>query len=203
MSYFVPMNVPIAIGLSLSTPTVVNVAFWQFMNQSYNFGVNFANGNKSNQVSNQELAMKFLIAVTSSITIGLTAKHLISKSRYRDNYIFQRFSPFLGVSGANVVNLLTARYSDTVHGITVKDSKTGEIIPDAKSPIAGKKAFWQTALSRVLIPLPVSFVPPIMITLATKGGFLPKSAIGSHMFNIGVSTATLMGALPLALACFP
>jgi hypothetical protein len=43
MSAFVPMNVPIVLGMLTTPPTLVNIVFWQWLNQTYNVCVNHAN----------------------------------------------------------------------------------------------------------------------------------------------------------------
>jgi tricarboxylate carrier len=204
MSYFVPCNVPIAIGLSISAPTPFNIALWQVINQSYNFGVNIANGNASNSTTNlRELSSSYGLAILSSVAIGLFAKRVISRSKYRDNAIFQRAAPYLGVASASVVNLFSSRFKDTNEGIVLNDAKTGESFPQIKSQKAGFQSFWQCALSRVMIPLPVIFLPSMIIAALTRRRLMPKSMFGNHLFNIGVSCSILMAALPLSLACFP
>jgi len=40
------------------------------------------------------------------------------------------------------------------NGVTILDKETKEVIEVSKSKIVAKKAFWQTALTRVLIPVP-------------------------------------------------
>ena len=49
MSAFVPTNVPIIFGMLLSTPTPLNTAMWQWINQTYNAGMNYGNRNASSQ----------------------------------------------------------------------------------------------------------------------------------------------------------
>ena len=40
---FVPANIPICMGMLMTPPTLGNVLFWQWMNQSYNAGFNYSN----------------------------------------------------------------------------------------------------------------------------------------------------------------
>eukprot|EP00961_Rhodomonas_salina_P088646 1192623-Rhodomonas_salina.2 len=40
---FVPANIPIAGGMLMSPPTMFNIVFWQWVNQSYNAGFNYCN----------------------------------------------------------------------------------------------------------------------------------------------------------------
>jgi hypothetical protein len=59
MSAFIPANVPIAAGMLLTAPTPFNVLFWQWVNQTYNAGFNYANGNKSNVAETSDLLCEY------------------------------------------------------------------------------------------------------------------------------------------------
>ena len=45
MSGYVPFNSPILAGLLMPNPTLVQTVFWQWLNQSHNACVNYANRN--------------------------------------------------------------------------------------------------------------------------------------------------------------
>jgi sideroflexin-5 len=45
MSGYVPFNAPITAGLLLPNPTLPTAIFWQWLNQSHNACINFANRN--------------------------------------------------------------------------------------------------------------------------------------------------------------
>ena len=47
MCAFVPTNLPIIFGMLMTPPTPLNTAFWQWINQTYNAGMNFGNRNAS------------------------------------------------------------------------------------------------------------------------------------------------------------
>ena len=51
-----PMNVPILAGMILAPPTAINIALAQWVNQSYNCMVNYANRNRSVEVNKAQLA---------------------------------------------------------------------------------------------------------------------------------------------------
>ena len=46
-SSFLPMNIPIAFGFVFAAPTPFNTIFFQWLNQTYNAGLNYANRNAS------------------------------------------------------------------------------------------------------------------------------------------------------------
>jgi len=46
---FVPTNVPIIGGMLITAPTPTNIIFWQWLNQTYNAGLNYGNRNASSK----------------------------------------------------------------------------------------------------------------------------------------------------------
>lgn len=50
MSAYVPMNMFIMLGLLSPNPSTKSVVFWQWVNQSWNVGYNWANANKTTKV---------------------------------------------------------------------------------------------------------------------------------------------------------
>jgi hypothetical protein len=95
-SAFVPMNIPIAIGLCLASPiTMKQSCLFQFINQSYNFGVNVCNANSTNAFDNvKEYLPNYLLAVGSSlsVTVGLLA--ILQKGRFRKYELIVRVLSF-------------------------------------------------------------------------------------------------------------
>lgn len=47
MCAFVPTNLPIIFGMLMTPPTPLNTMFWQWINQTYNAGMNYGNRNAS------------------------------------------------------------------------------------------------------------------------------------------------------------
>jgi hypothetical protein len=47
MCAFVPTNLPIIFGMLMTPPTPMNTMFWQWLNQTYNAGMNYGNRNAS------------------------------------------------------------------------------------------------------------------------------------------------------------
>jgi hypothetical protein len=48
-------NVPMNFGFLLSAPTTMNIALWQWINQTYYVGVNYSNRNASSKFTNKDL----------------------------------------------------------------------------------------------------------------------------------------------------
>jgi len=76
MCGFVPMNVPILCGMLLSPPTMKFTAFFQWLNQSYNAGLNYGNKNSTCEYTNQDLFKGYCAAIGSSLTVALTLRKL-------------------------------------------------------------------------------------------------------------------------------
>ena len=78
MSFFLPANLPISAGMVLFGNTVPSQLFWQWMNQSYNAGMNFANRNATVAVSTKEILTSYVsataVACGAAFGLGLVAK---------------------------------------------------------------------------------------------------------------------------------
>jgi len=48
-SSFIPMNLPISFGMLFLAPTTFNTLFFQWLNQTYNASLNYANRNASSK----------------------------------------------------------------------------------------------------------------------------------------------------------
>lgn len=70
-SSFVPVNIPIIMGVTCMPPTPFNQIFFQSLNQSYNFGLNVVNSSANNEKNTTELITSYIAAVSSAI-VGST-----------------------------------------------------------------------------------------------------------------------------------
>ena len=68
---------------------------------------------------------------------------------------------------------------------------------------AGKKSVIIGAATRALIPLPVSYLPPMMKELLIKMRLWPKGSTGGRIMECILASITLMYALPSVIAIFP
>lgn len=73
MSSFVPVNVPIAAGMVLFGSNPAAQLFWQWANQSYNAGMNYANRNATLPVDLSEVAMSYVAATGIACGVALGA----------------------------------------------------------------------------------------------------------------------------------
>ena len=198
MAAFVPMNIPLLIGLLLPNPTTASLIGWQWLNQSVNVAYNWANANKSIEMSKSETMMAYVGAVVTSCTaaVGLT--------RMTDRGLIPRgvrpFIPFFSVASASVANVCLMRQKEMREGIEVRDAN-GEIVGTSQK--AGVRAVGAVAISRVVASLPSLTIPPIVMgILERRGVFNGRPALRMPV-NVSLITGALMVGLPCAIALFP
>ncbi|KAL4478069.1 hypothetical protein ABPG72_013508 [Tetrahymena utriculariae] len=192
-SAFVLSNTPISFGLAVLPPTPFNQIMSQSINQTFNFCFNYFNRNVSNVYNYSELAMSFSGAVAASIAGSLGTAAFSKKLTFNKTLsnIVLTISPFIGVCVANVCNLAFSRIQDFTKGIQVRDLETGEPIQIQNSFIAAKIAYWQTAASRVIIPIPVFFIPIGGIKLLKYYGYFPKGNLAGNVVSSGLAALGL------------
>lgn len=70
---------PIAFGMLFMPSTAANVIFFQWLNQTYNACLNYANRNASSNYTMTDIGKSYGIATTSAITVGLGVRKLLEK----------------------------------------------------------------------------------------------------------------------------
>eukprot|EP01060_Flectonema_neradi_P013125 TRINITY_DN1990_c0_g3_i1.p1 TRINITY_DN1990_c0_g3~~TRINITY_DN1990_c0_g3_i1.p1 ORF type:complete len:334 (+),score=53.40 TRINITY_DN1990_c0_g3_i1:62-1063(+) len=206
---FIPANVPISAGMLLTAPTVVNSMFWQWVNQSYNAGFNYANrpitvgeGATDDALASTLAAYTTATAVSCSLAVGLNQwlkKATLSPAMAKRLGIAV---PFVAVGGAGAFNVVAMRYKEAIDGIPVLHPETGAEL--GKSCAVAKTALGQCALSRIVLPAPVLLLPPFLLPVARS--LAPKLAgtfAGKAAIDLMVLTCALSVALPFAIALFP
>uniref|UniRef100_A0A672N3E3 Sideroflexin 5b n=1 Tax=Sinocyclocheilus grahami TaxID=75366 RepID=A0A672N3E3_SINGR len=164
------------VGLLLPNQTLASTVFWQWLNQSHNACVNYANRNAT------KLQM------------------VIHKFNPATRLFIQRFIPFPAVASANICNVALMRHNELSEGIDVLDSN-GNVV--GSSRIAAKHALIETALTRVALPLPIFVLPPIIMAFLEK---LPLMQARRRMMlpvHSLVCLAVFGLSLPLAISLFP
>ena len=136
---YASMSIPVQFGLILSRPTIFNICFWQWANQTYSAGVNYANRNASISLDTKGLLTAYSAAVSASVIIGLGMRRIlspISKQVKGPSKLFINFLISLtAVGSAGFLNLLIMRSKEMREGIILVDS---EGIERGKSKIIGK-----------------------------------------------------------------
>ena len=80
ISAFIPTNLPIFAGMLISAQTTRNIVFWQWLNQTYNAGLNFGNRNASSPQTTSDLATAYAMACFVSISVALSLRKAADKA---------------------------------------------------------------------------------------------------------------------------
>ena len=197
MAGFVPVNIPLVAGM-LNSTGILGTAFWQWANQSYNSALNYAN-RSGNTMSDHEIITSYGIAVGTSVSIALAARWLGKNgpAPVRRLAAIPFVVPYLAVASAGAANVYFTRRPELVNGVQVVDGAGKEL---GISKEAARQSVFKTILSRSIgLPIPVLILPHIAMSAVPKS--LPPRVL---MFTeLTVITASLMLALPAAIAIFP
>lgn len=200
---YASMSVPVQFGLLLSKPTVFNIVFWQWTNQTYSAGVNYANRNASSSLDMKGLLMAYGTAVSVSVGIGLGMRQLltpISKNMKGPSKLFINFFISLtAVGSAGFLNLLIMRSKEMKEGINLVDH---EGVDHGKSVIIGKKAVMSTAATRLLMPIPPLLLPVVTFYIMEKKNLVPKNKYVKGALDAAIFFAYLSLGPPLACSVF-
>ncbi|KAL7692113.1 putative tricarboxylate/iron carrier [Plasmopara halstedii] len=216
LSAFVPVNIPICVGMLLATPTLGNTIFWQWVNQSYSAGFNYANRNASSDQDNLAILKSYATAtfVSCSTAVGLgkmvdKAKGLSPSTRYAGFClgsfltwtIHLQMVPFVAVASAGAFNAVSMRFNEfTYEGIDIMD-EYGEV--HGRSVAAGRQSLGQVALTRVALPMPILLLPPYLYEAMNRRNIMPKAKFPKLATELVILTLCLWGAMPSAVALFP
>ncbi|KAK9534235.1 hypothetical protein VZT92_009293 [Zoarces viviparus] len=193
MSGFIPFGTPVVVGLLLPNQTLASTIFWQWLNQSHNACVNYCNRNASKPAPGSRFFQGYLGAVTSAVSIAVGLNLFLQKARRfspTTRLLVQRFIPFPAVATANVCNVVLMRHSELSEGISVLDD-------------SGNVALLETALTRVVLPMPILMLPPIVMAALEKLPVLQRRRRLVLPVHSLVCLAAFGLALPLAISLFP
>ncbi|XP_061439696.1 sideroflexin-5 isoform X7 [Rhineura floridana] len=191
------------VGLLLPNQTLASTIFWQWLNQSHNAGVNYANRNATKPSSTSKFIQGYLGAVISAVSIAVGLNVLIQRANQftpATRLLIQRFVPFPAVASANICNVVLMRHMELEEGIDVLDSD-GNVV--GSSRIAAKHALLETALTRVVLPMPILVLPPVIMSLLEKTALLRSRPRMILPVQSLVCLAAFGLALPLAISLFP
>ncbi|KAG7518532.1 sideroflexin-5-like isoform X1 [Solea senegalensis] len=203
MSGYVPFGTPIVIGLLLPNQTVVSTIIWQWLNQSHNACVNYANRNATKPTPTSKFLQGYVGAVTSAVSIAVGLNVLIQKANKLSpatRMIIQRLVPFPAVASANICNVGLMRHNELSEGVDVLDNN-GNVVGSSK--IAARHAIMETAFTRVVLPMPIFVLPPIIMSYLERLRFLQshrRLLLPVHSF---VCLVTFGLSLPVAISLFP
>ncbi|XP_049898657.1 sideroflexin-5b [Epinephelus moara] len=203
MSGYVPFGTPIVIGLLLPNQTVVSTIIWQWLNQSHNACVNYANRNATKPTPTSKFLQGYVGAVTSAVSIAVGLNVLIQKANKLSpatRMIIQRLVPFPAVASANICNVGLMRHNELSEGIDVLDNN-GNVVGSSK--IAARHAIMETAFTRVVLPMPIFVLPPIIMSYLERLRFLQSNRRLLLPIHSLVCLVTFGLSLPVAISLFP
>jgi len=188
----------------LPNPSWPTLLFWQWMNQSHNALVNYANRNATKQQPFSTYVQAYAGAVSAAIGVSASLTWFIKRSKGLSpakKLIIQRFVPLPATSLASTLNVLCMRWMETQTGIDVYD-REGKCM--GTSRVAGQKALRETAITRAFLPVPLLLIPPCIMPFLEKAfKSLQRSPIRHLLVSAVVCTLSFGFSLPIALALFP
>uniref|UniRef100_A0A3Q2Q7L9 Sideroflexin 5b n=1 Tax=Fundulus heteroclitus TaxID=8078 RepID=A0A3Q2Q7L9_FUNHE len=184
MSGYVPFGTPIVIGLLLPNQTVMSTIIWQ-------------------PTPTSKFLQGYVGAVTSAVSIAVGLNVLIQKANKLSpstRMIIQRFVPFPAVASANICNVALMRHNELSEGIDVLDNN-GTVVGSSK--IAARHAIMETAFTRVVLPMPIFVLPPIIMSYLERLRFLQRNRRLLLPIHSVVCLVTFGLSLPVAISLFP
>ncbi|XP_060903505.1 sideroflexin-5b isoform X3 [Labrus mixtus] len=169
MSGYVPFGTPIVIGLLLPNQTVLSTIIWQWLNQSHNACVNYANRNATKPTPTSKFLQGYVGAVSSAVSIAVGLNVLIQKANKLSpatRMIIQRLVPFPAVASANICNVGLMRHNELSEGIDVLDNN-GNVVGSSK--IAARHAALSAVQPQTVAAHPQRGVPGDLWPLAACG----------------------------------
>jgi len=176
LSSFIPVNIPICYGLIMSPPTTFNTVLWQWICQTYNAYLNWGNASASSDSSPWTLLRSYVAACAVSISVGMGTRTLLAPRAVGlspgATLLFNAGTSFLAVSSACFLNVFFMRGSEMKKGIHIFDVNNLKE-PVAQSKTAARKAVLQTAVSRIVMALPI-FWPALAMLGIDVAGIMPR-----------------------------
>uniref|UniRef100_A0A674NJ20 Sidoreflexin n=1 Tax=Takifugu rubripes TaxID=31033 RepID=A0A674NJ20_TAKRU len=199
MSGYVPFGTPIV--SRTQTSLLWFLLFPQWLNQSHNACVNYANRNATKPTPTSKFLQGYAGAVTSAVSIAVGLNVLIknaNKLSPASRTIIQRFVPFPAVATANICNVALMRHSELSEGIDVMDNN-GNVVGSSK--VAARHAIMETAFTRVVLPMPIFVLPTIIMSYLES--FLQRNRRLMLPIHSFVCLLTFSLSLPVAISLFP
>ncbi|KAF4753190.1 hypothetical protein FOZ62_023233 [Perkinsus olseni] len=199
MASFVPINVPIVLGMLTmhSTPAIV---FWQWVNQSYNAVFNYCN-RSGMEMSTEQQTVSYALATGSSCAMALLMKRFQPEVLRKIPWVL----PYISVATGGSANLYFTRRSELQNGTPILDPDTNEQLGVSKK--AGQIAFVKTWISRTLmLPIPLLVLPSSLkkfIVEAMWFGDLRRHRRGAVSLEAFLVILSLSFALPACVALYP
>lgn len=191
-------------GFLFAAPTMFNTILWQVINQTYNAILNFGNANKSSPASASDIMKSYAMAVVASCSAGAAiryaSKDLTAKAHGGRLIVLNAIVSTIACAGGGFANNWFIRQPEVKTGIAIVDPASEKVVGVSKN--CAKSAVWQTALSRLLMPLTLG-LPGFAIYALEKKHLVPKNATLLLILQLTLISMQLTLSVPLSMAAFP
>lgn len=204
MSGYVPYNGPVCVAM-LASQSTLTVLFWSWVNQSQNALVNYFNRNTNSPIANEVLAKSYAAAVGSALAVGFGLATWMQR-RFPPEKAKQlmKWIGFPSAVVASSLNCYIMRATELDTGIPLLTANGTPVVTDGRtSKAAALQGVTATVVSRAILPAPVFFGPPLLLSV----GPLQRYLMRHPAMTIPVTTFMLLTSfgigLPATVAIFP
>eukprot|EP00123_Amoebidium_parasiticum_P006110 comp17160_c0_seq1/m.15995 comp17160_c0_seq1/g.15995 ORF comp17160_c0_seq1/g.15995 comp17160_c0_seq1/m.15995 type:complete len:333 (-) comp17160_c0_seq1:94-1092(-) len=202
MAGFAVFNTPVVVGLLIPNQSLRATVLWHSANQTHNAAINYANRNASQPTPVSKLLEGYAGALISSVSLAVGLQEAVKRSSLSaaTKATASRFIAFPAVASAAVCNITLMRRNELTTGIEVK-AEDGT--PLGVSQAAAKKALTETAMTRVVLPIPLLLGPPLLMMALEKTPIFKSMPKARLPVQAAICTAAFVVGLPFAIALFP
>jgi len=166
--------------------------------------MNYGNRNASTPYTTSDLANGYLAACAVSIGIAMGSRVLfanfLKRQQGQRQFIANAAIGYFSGAFAGVANLTCMRQREMQKGVVLMNKEGDQCY--GQSPTAGRKAIFQTAMSRFILPLPVMFAPIALSSLFSMARLLPKNQALRNCMELSFCTIGLLFGLPMSVALY-
>ncbi|XP_046750357.1 sideroflexin-2-like [Diprion similis] len=179
--------------------TARGIVGWQVINQGFNAIVNYSNRNARDEDQTDEngIATAFLVATAAGSVAALTFRKMMS---YRGD-LMKRWTPFVAVAAANMVNLPIMRQNEIKHGIEVGPKESEKSI--MKSKLAALKGISECVVTRIVMAAPGMMLVPVIVNILKPYCFYQMRPRLEVPLQTALCGLFLSFMIPTALAIYP
>lgn len=132
ITFYVPGNFPITMGMIFCRPTMFNTLFWQVMNQTYIGALNYSYASKSSPSSTEDLLKSYLTAVTACCFTSAMIRHktapMIARAGGARLVMLNTLTGMLSCAVGGWVNNYSIRSPEVAKGIAIRDPTNGQTV---------------------------------------------------------------------------
>eukprot|EP01065_Artemidia_motanka_P001254 TRINITY_DN10583_c0_g1_i1.p1 TRINITY_DN10583_c0_g1~~TRINITY_DN10583_c0_g1_i1.p1 ORF type:complete len:344 (+),score=84.89 TRINITY_DN10583_c0_g1_i1:73-1104(+) len=202
MSGYVPYNGPVCVAMIASTSQSA-LLLWNWVNQSLNAAVNYCN-RAGAAMDTQTALLSYSTAVATALGVVYGMTTAINRwAAPSARAALLRFTAFPACVIASSANCYIVRKPEIGRGIPVLSEDGSQLIGGRTSSEAARKAVNETVVSRMLLQVPVYFVPACLLALPPFTTIAAVSPAHSVALSTFVTIVAFGFGLPAAIAYYP